>query len=262
MLEHMHNGTEKDLIIALIHLGNAIEIMLKEYLRFNKNKSWQGIEKQFFPQLLDACIELETIENNKSQFVAFHDIRNALYHAGTFAPRKEDVESTLYFSKLLFNEMHPNFSFKEMKIETTSDSTIHFLAREFGKNKPYVTEARLVKKLANFFERQGYGARINPKFAGTSIMADLLLTRNDEVIVIEVKARGKAGKVLNSAIFQLAGYLEAVRTAMPTKKVEGWLVTNSDFTRAATTAAHRLNIRLINGEKLREILPHGCNYLY
>jgi len=260
---HLQNGTEKDLIIALIHLDNAIEIMLKEYLRFNKNKSWRSIESKFFYQLLEACVELETVENNKSQFVAFHDIRNALYHAGTFAPRKEDVESALYFSKLLFNEMHPNFSFKEMKIETTSDSTIHFLAREFGRSKPYVTEARLVKELAFFLKRQGYEATINPTFAGASIMADLLLTRNNEAIVIEIKARTKGKKVLNSAIFQLGGYVEAVRKAMPAKKVEGWLVTNTDFSNTAKKAARDLKIKLISSDDLKNLLAKNRrDYLY
>jgi len=260
--EHLKNGTEKDLIIASIHLDNAIEIMLKEYLRFNKNKAWRSIENKFFHQLLDDCVELETIENNKSQFVAFHDIRNALYHAGTFAPRREDVESAFYFTKLLFNEMHPNFSFKTMKVETTSNRTIRFLAREFGRDKPYVTEARLVNELALVFKRQGYETRINPTFAGTSIMADLLLLKNSEAVLIEIKARTKGKKVLNSAIFQLAGYVEAVRKAMPTKRVKGWLVTNTNFSKAAITAARKLNVRLINAEELKKILPRDQSYLY
>lgn len=260
--EHLKKGDEKDLIIALIHIDNAIEIMLKEYLRFNKNRSWRNIENQFFPQLLDACVDLETIENNKSQFIAFHDIRNALYHAGTFAPRKEDVESALYFSKLLFNEMHPNFSFVEMKLETPSDKTIHLLTKEFGRGKPYATEARLVKELAAFFKKQGYASRINPTVAGTSIMADLMLTRNNKSIVIEVKARAKGHNVLNSAIFQLAGYLEAIKGAMPTREVEGWLVTNTSFSRAAITAARKLGIRLVNGKDLEGILSHRRSYVY
>lgn len=259
--EHLKYKTEKDLIIALIHLDNAVEIMLKEYLRFSKNQPWRNIENKLFYQLLDVCVELETIENNKSQFVAFHDIRNALYHAGTFAPRKKDVESSLYFSKLLFNEMHPNFSFKDMKIESTSYSTINYLAREFGR-KPYVTEARLVKELADFFKAQGYEIRLNPKFAGTSIMADLLLIKNREAIVIEIKARTKSKKVLNSAVFQLVGYVEAVRQAMPTKRVKGWLVTNTDFSEAALTAARKLDIRLVSGKELKDILSQSSSYLY
>jgi len=260
--EHLQDSTEKDLIIALIHLDNAIEIMLKEYLRFNKNRPWRSIESKVFYQLLEACVELETIENSKSQFVAFHDIRNALYHAGTFAPRKEDVESALYFSKLLFNEMHPHFSFKDMKIRSTSDRTIHYLAREFGRHKPYVTEARLVKELAVFFKTQGYETRISPKFAGTSIMADLLLIKDSEAVVIEIKARTKGKKVLNSAIFQLAGYVEAVRKEIPTKKVEGWLVTNTDFSEAAIAAARKLNIRLITSKELGDKLSRDRSYLY
>jgi len=259
--EHLQYRTEKDLIIALIHLDNAVEIMLKEYLRFAKNQPWRNVENKLFHQLLDACVELETVENNKSQFVAFHDIRNALYHAGTFAPRKKDVESSLYFSKRLFNEMHPSFSFKEMKMESTSYSTINYLAKEFGR-KPYVTEVSLVRELAQFFGAQGYETRINPKFAGTSIMADLLLIRNSEAIVIEVKARAKGKKILNSVIFQLAGYVEAVRQAMPTKKVKGWLVTNTDFSKAAFTAARKLNIRLVSGKELRDMLSKDSGYLH
>jgi CRISPR/Cas system-associated exonuclease Cas4 (RecB family) len=260
--EHLQNGTEKDSIIALIHLDNAIEIMLKEYLRFNKNQPWRNIEDKVFYQLLDACVELGTIENNKSQFVAFHDIRNALYHAGTFAPRKEDVESALYFSKLLFNEMHPNFSFKDMQVESTSASTIDSLAKEFGRHRPYVTEASLLNKLAVLFNKQGYETKINPKLAGTSMMADLLLIRNSEAVVIEIKGRTKGEKVLNSAVFQLAGYVEAVRKAMTTKKVEGWLITNTNFSKAAITAARKLNIRLITDKELKGMLPRDQGYLY
>lgn len=261
--EHLQQGQEKDLIIALIHLDNAVEIMLKEHLRFNKNNSWRSIEQKFFNQLLDACEDLDTIESNKNQFVAFHDIRNSLYHAGTFAPRKEDVESALSFSKLLFNETHPLFAFKEMKIRKASDSTISFLAKEYGRNTPYVTEAKYLKKLAMLLEKNNYNVKTNPTLTGTSFMADLLATKNNEVIVIEIKARTKAKSVLNSTVFKLADYVEAVKVALPGKKVEGWLVTNTTFSLAAKKAARTRKIRLLSGDDIANLLfKDTSSYFY
>ncbi len=253
--EHLRKNSEKDLIIALIHADNSIEIMLKEYLRFHKNKPWRAIDNQGFIKLLDSSKDLKTVENNRSQFVAFHDIRNALYHTGTFAPRKGDVESALYFSQLLFNELHPNFAFKDLRFANPSLHTINRLAGEFGDKKPYVTEIRLTRKLVDYFKKKGYKVRVNPKFAGTTIMADMLLMRKDETIVVEIKARTKSKKVLNSAIFQLAGFVNAVQKELPTKKVKGWLVTNTTFSKAAKSAARKLDIRLISGDELENMLP-------
>jgi hypothetical protein len=258
----MQKGNEKDVIFALIHADNSVEIMLREHLRFDKNKPWKDLENKGFNQLLDECRELATIENNKSQFVAFHDIRNALYHVGTFVPRKQDVESAVYFAKLLFNEIHPNSTFKDMKLASPSDRTINILAKEFGKQKPYVTEMKFVGELASFFRRHGYKTEFNPKFAGTTAMADLLVTGKDEIIIVEVKARTKGKRVLNSAVFQLAGFVEVVKKALPEKKVTGWLVTNTAFSKAAVSAARKLKIKVVSSEEFRDMLSRNSSYLY
>lgn len=245
---HLAANAEKDLIFALIHADNSVEIMLREHLRFNKNQSWEKIENKNFHELLDACTELETVQNNRSQFVAFHDIRNALYHTGTFAPRLQDVESAVYFSKSLFNELHPKQSFKDMKAAKPTGLTIKRLAKEFGKKKPYAREAEVTKTLSFLLEKQGYKTISQPMLAGTSIMADLLATGDDEVIVIEVK--GGVGPVASSSVFQLAGFVEAAKKSFPDKKVKGWLVTDSSFSSASRTAATKLNIELITTKNL------------
>jgi Holliday junction resolvase len=263
--EHLENGSEKDLLISLVHIDNSVEIMLKEHMRFKRNISWGQIEKMFFPQLLDACAQdLETIENNKNQFTAFHDIRNALYHAGTFVPRKEDVESALYFSKSLFNEIHPDFSFEKIEAIATSIDTINFLAKEYGVNRPYVTEYELTQKIALKLQKEGYKVRVNTRISGTALMPDILLTRNNEVIVVEIKARS-TGKILNSSVYQLAGYVSAIKKVVPSdSKVEGWLITNTAFNMAAKKTAVDLNLRLISGEELAQMLDGATNspYLY
>lgn len=248
--EHLLGNVERDLIFALIHADNSVEIMLREYLRFDKNERWRDLENRNFHQLLDACTELETVGNNRSQFVAFHDIRNALYHTGTFAPRRQDVESAVFFSKSLFNELHSDQPFREMKAVKPSKRTIKRLTKEFGKQKPYAKEANLVDRLTLSLEKRGYETRPNPRFAGTSIMADLLATKNDEVLVIEVK--GKTGTILNSSIFRLAGFVEAARRALPGKKVMGWLVAESGFTKPARSAAAKVNIKLSTSKELDE----------
>lgn len=249
--EHLRGNVERDLIFALIHADNSVEIMLREYLRFKKRKSWKDLENKNFHQLLNDCRELGTIENNRNQFIAFHDIRNALYHTGTFAPRKQDVQAVIYYSKLLFNELHPNLPFKDMKAANPTKKTIKHLAEEFGQ-KPYVMEVDLIGRLKLFFIEQGYETRLNPKFAGTSIMADLLATRNNEAIVIEVK--GGARRVFNSSIFRLAGFVDAARKTLPEKKVTGWFVAKTGFSKAARSAAGKLNIKLISGNEFEELL--------
>jgi len=259
--DHLGNNTEKDLTIALIHADNSIEIMLKEYLRFLKNKPWREIDNQGFIKLLDSSKDLKTVVNNRSQFVAFHDIRNALYHTGTFAPRKMDVESAIYFAQLLFNELHPKYPFTDLRFANPSLQTINSLAGEFGEKKPYVTEVRLITKLEHIFKKQGYSIKDTHKFAGTSIMADMLLTKNNEVIVVEVKARSKGKKVVNTAIFQLAGFVNAVRKELPLKNVNGWLITNTAFTKAAKTAANKLNIKLSTVDELENMSPERV-YFY
>ncbi len=252
--EHLQGGSEKDLIIALVHIDNAVEILLKEHLRFDKNVSWRKIEDKFFPQLLDDCVsDLDALENNKSQFIAFHDIRNALYHAGTFAPRKDDVESAIYFTKLLFNELHPEFAFKELKVKATPKDTIRFLAKEFGRDKPYATEVGLTNKIASLMRRHGYVVALNPMLGGTSRMADMLLTKGNKIIVVEVKARTTGKRVLNSSVYQLAGYVAAVKQEK-NSEVEGWLVTNENFSSVARKAAEKLEIRLISGSELKRLL--------
>lgn len=37
--EHLSLGSERDMKIALIHVDDSIEIMLKEHLRYNREKS-------------------------------------------------------------------------------------------------------------------------------------------------------------------------------------------------------------------------------
>jgi HJR/Mrr/RecB family endonuclease len=108
--------------------------------------------------------------------------------------------------------------------------------------------------------RQGYHVILNPIIAGTSLMADLLLSRKNEVIVVEVKARTAGNSILNSSVYQLCGYVEAVKRATPTKKVEGWLVTNANFSQAARKAAENVGVRLIPGNELKEMLARIGNH--
>jgi HJR/Mrr/RecB family endonuclease len=80
--------------------------------------------------------------------------------------------------------------------------------------------------------------------------ADLIAKNNRRTIVIQ--AKGHAAPVGNSAV------QEAVAAISVYNADEGWVVTNSTFTRSARALAHANSIRLIDGNVLlRSLAEHS-----
>jgi hypothetical protein len=77
--------------------------------------------------------------------------------------------------------------------------------------------------------------------------ADLIAKRNGRTIAIQ--AKGYTGTVGNSAVQEIIGALRVYNAD------EGWVVTNSTFTRSARELAHANKIRLIDGHGLTNSLP-------
>ncbi|MCL9662053.1 restriction endonuclease [Paenibacillus hunanensis] len=98
--------------------------------------------------------------------------------------------------------------------------------------------------LGKMFDRLGYKTKVTQ--ASGDFGADIILQTADKRIVVQAK-RYK-GNVPIEAVQQ-------VFAAAPHYKANSaWVVTNSDYTRAAYTLAKSTNVRLINREQLIELI--------
>jgi hypothetical protein len=221
--EHLSLGSEKDLKIALIHVDNSIEIMLKEYLRYQKEKKLDEIEDISFYGLLNMCPDISVVKSSKSLFIAFHDMRNAIYHLGNLLPPKKDVESAIELAKSLFNELHPQDEFKNVEVTLPSNESIKMLNDAIG-NKPYITEISAIQNFSACMMSKGYGIQIEHAMGGEiRYRADLIARKGDKVIVCEFK-RSPNRYMMFSAMEQLKTYLSLAKTEFSNKQVEGWLI--------------------------------------
>jgi hypothetical protein len=245
--EHLSYGSERDLKISLMHADNSIEIMLKEHLRYGQEKSWGEIERMNFYELLSSCEDISLVNSSKSFFLAFHDMRNAVYHVGTLVPMKKDVESAVEFAKTLFNELHPSFRFAEARIELPCETSIQVAWDTLGQKLPYINELSLVRDFSEYLRQKGYEVFFEYPLAGYRV--DILARKEDDFIVCEVKTR-TAGVL---SVRQLMTYMDALRNEFPKKKIQGWLITSDQFTAPAQTLAEGLKIRLFDGQKLRQL---------
>lgn len=116
-LEHLYEGSEFDLRIAMISIDNSVELMLKTYLGLPKR--FTGItglsRREFeeasnsFPALLDL---IEKYAPNKitdldlSDIEWFHRLRNQLYHSGNgITVEKSKVETYSLLAQSLFKNL-------------------------------------------------------------------------------------------------------------------------------------------------------------
>jgi len=255
--EHMNSGTEWDLKVSIIHADNSIEIMLKEYLRHCKEKSWREIEHMTFYELLNSCNDLDLVGTSKRFFLAYHDIRNAVYHTGTLAPMKEDVKSVVGFAKTLFNELHPELKFVEARIELPSEKAIHTVSSIMG-FQPHMTEMMLLREFSDYLSKSGYTVLIEPMMPDKS-RADLLARRGNKLIVCEFKVRKTGMVVGREAIYFLRAQVDVLKKKNPEKNVEGWLITNARFSKGTREIAEKQNIQLFDRRRLRKLLGNRNN---
>jgi hypothetical protein len=221
--EHLSSGSEKDMKIALVHVDNSIEIMLKEYLRYQKEKKLDEIEDISFYGLLNSCSDISVVKSSKSLFIAFHDMRNAIYHLGNLLPSKEDVESAIELAKSLFNEIHPQAGFKNAEVTLPSKESIKLLYKAIGE-RAYINEITAVQDFSAFMRTKGYEILIEHAMGKEfHYRADLIATKNDRVIVCEFKSNPNRADVYR-VVSQLKNYLSLANNEFSDKKIEGWLI--------------------------------------
>lgn len=249
--EHMNLATEKDLKFSLIHADNSIEIMLKEFLRFRKGRTWNRIEGMNFYDLLKSCRDVPLVDDSWDYFLAYHDIRNTVYHAGTLVPSRGDVRSAIGLAKTLFNELHPKDRLPETRIGTPSKEILQHVSRSLGE-KSYLNELSLVVDFSNYLSRRGY--EVFPEFdVNSKYRADIVAVKGRKLIVCEAKS-GKYRKMGLSALHQLRMFVELIEEKNPSKNVEGWLITDGRFTKEVIRGSEKLHVKLIDGQKLSELL--------
>ncbi|MNW33527.1 Restriction endonuclease [compost metagenome] len=100
------------------------------------------------------------------------------------------------------------------------------------------------KYLGHLFRAQGYKAEVTQ--ASGDYGADLVLTKNDQRIVVQAKRYSK--NVGLKAVQEVYGAVAHYRAS------SAWVVTNSDYTEQAYKLARSNNVRLINREQLIEMI--------
>lgn len=98
--------------------------------------------------------------------------------------------------------------------------------------------------LSHLFKALGYEVRLLKSVGDFG--ADLIISKNETKIAIQAKrySRNVGIKAVQEAQASIAHY----------GATEAWVVTNSDFTEAAITLAHSNQVKLINREKLIEMI--------
>ncbi len=251
--EHVTLGSEKDMKIALIHVDNSIEIMLKEYLRYEKERKLNDLENVSFYGLLNMCPDISVVKSSKSLFMAFHDMRNAVYHLGNLLPPKKDVESAIELAKSLFNELHQDVQFKNAQVSLPSKESINMLTNAVGV-KPYITEISMIQKFSAYMSSKGYQILVEHAMGKEmQYRADLLAIKGKNVIVCEFKLRPNRFDRLN-AINQLKTYMTFAETKFRGKQIEGWLINYSgNFSPTDEKTAEALGIKLIDSKMLEDL---------
>ena len=248
--EHLSHESNSDLKFSLIHADNSIEIMLKEHLRYKKEKSWGEIDRKGFYKLLSDCEDVTLIKDSKGYFLAYHDMRNSVYHTGTLVPPKGDVMAAIGLAKTLFNELHPDQQFKEAKIELPSQQSVNNLMQIIG-TPNHLRGITLVSEVSHYLKNNGYTVELEYSIAGR-IRADIVAEKQNTLIICELKSMKRP--VGTSAFHQLKAMYNHLVELNPNKDVEGWLITNGTFTDHVKILSKEYSFRLIDGKELKKLI--------
>jgi restriction endonuclease len=106
-----------------------------------------------------------------------------------------------------------------------------------------LTGIDLETRLANLLKEAGFGVAGTPATGDQG--ADLIAKKHGRTIAIQ--AKGYKGPVGNGAVQEIVGALRFYNAD------EGWVVTNSTFTPSARSLARANNIKLIDGNDLKDL---------
>lgn len=244
--DHLKIGNSLDLKLALIHSDNSIEVLLKGYLRYHKNLPDEKVSKTGFFNLITECGDINVINKSKSYFLAYHDIRNSLYHMGTLSPDKQDVISSLELAKLLFNELNPNNQYIDPQISMISGDGIKIINKVIG-NPPYLKGLVIEKEVAKIFSDHGFLVK-NGYIPSIGMHADFIAQKNNKIIICELKYR-----IMNirDSINQMQQYIDTFKNATSRRDVEGWIIYNTK------TSSHKFSlykvphIKILNYDEIK-----------
>lgn len=254
--EKLIDGTfESNPSISLIVIDNSVELLLREYLRYYKNTRPSIVENLNFHDLLARTSDLQTVSNYRTQFQAFHDIRNNVYHTGMSSPLVEDVLSALSFTKKLFNELHTEHQIS-VKLQLPTEKTIDELNKlSHGK----YSEFSFITQFAKKFEVKGYSIKIESRL-GKNLRADLIMEKNDHVILCEFKKI--ADNVDKTSFGQLLSLKAELEKESSNAKITLWLVSQGKFNFELINTAKKVGITLIDDQNLDEFTGDSALYMY
>lgn len=254
--ENLINGNlNRNLSISLILVDNSTELLLREYLRYYKNRNPREVENLKFHELLAETSELQTINNHSREFQAFHDLRNIVYHTGALTPLDDDVISAVSFTKQLFNELHPEHQLST-KLQLPNEKTIEKL-NEFSHGE--YSELSLITQFAQKFETKGYDVKIE-SLIGSHHHADLILEKNNQLILCEFKKIAKnVGRRAFGQLVLLKTELEKQRSI---EKITLWLIAQGNFSSELRETAKRIGITLIDDSNIDEFTSETAIHLY
>jgi len=142
-LNHLKQGNDFDLRIALISIDNALEIGIKTYL--TKNRRALGIErkklkdsKKYFPQILDlfeATHQLGVMKEDLDAIEFYHSIRNNLYHEGIGITVEKRIVEAYYaiVNNLLLELFNIKKEMEDKESLDLQDTNKEYLINQFSR---------------------------------------------------------------------------------------------------------------------------------
>jgi Holliday junction resolvase len=247
--EHIRHNKDLDMKVALIHSDNSIEVMLKGYLRYSKYVKNEEVEKIGFYELITRCEDIALVKASKSNFLAYHDLRNTLYHQGALVPEKEDVISAIELAKSLFNELNSTDAFSNAKVELISGSVITNIANTIG-NPPYLEELRVISKAANIFINHGF--QVSSQSGSADVLADVVAEKGKRVIVCEIKKFIKTREI-QYIIQELFYRRQKYNILFNDKNIEFWIISQK-YSMQSKNLALQYDLKLLNLQEIESQL--------
>lgn len=244
LIEHadslINGNTDRGRKIALLLIDNAIEILLRMYLRYHLELSPEQVEDKSFFKLLNDSIKLKTVSSAKMYLMDIHDMRNRLYHEGSMIPPLENVKSALTFGKDLFNELNPNDKLPLPELLLPDKDTMKRIESESGRGSK--EEFKLFTIAALVLRSRGFS--ILPIQTAFDTGVDIMGKKGNESVLIETKSniRFETERVFDMLVE--AG--RAFQKRSPDEKMRLWVITRGRLSLKLVKLAEEKGIELIS----------------
>lgn len=245
----INENTQRGIKIALILSDNAIEILLREYLRYYQKMSPNKVEDFRFHELITNSMNLKSVSSNEIYIQFHHDLRNHLYHSAALVPAQEDVLSGLRIAIQVFNELHPEHSLEFNLNSFPTQKTVRKL-KEVS-TATYVDELYVISAISSSLSKRGYVTSPNYPI-GNVMIVDAIAIKQNEVIAIEVKSsKTPLKKEILDRLLDVQRYLQK---DLNKETVNIWLVFLGVVPNNIRKEAGSLGITLIDDDNIRSYL--------